>query len=150
MIVDYSDLSTLATGKVTFVIGTFDILHVGHIHFLEEAKKAGNGNKLLVGIVPDKIVRERKGVGRPLNYAVERAELVNALSLVDYVFVAPELPIGEIATQVIQTVHPEFAVASREDWEHRTEDWNTEGTKLILIGKIPERSTTIIVQKIRE
>ncbi len=147
-IIKYENLGDIKT-SATFVIGTFDILHVGHLHFLEEAKKAGNDNKLLVGIISDKLVRERKGDGRPVNHAEDRAEMVDALGVVDYVFVAPEIPIGEIAAEVIKAVHPEFAVASREDWENRTEDWHAEGTKLVLIDKIPDRSTTKIVQKIR-
>jgi len=150
MLMDFHNLAAIRNEEITFVIGAFDILHVGHVHFLNEAKKAGNNHKLLVGIIPDEIVRDRKGADRPVNSEQERAEIVNSLKMVDYVFIAPELPVGEVAKSVIEMVKPEYAVASKNDWEKRTEDWQTGGTELILIDKIPERSTTKIVQKIRE
>lgn len=149
MLVSFDRLDVLCNERLIFVIGAFDILHVGHIHFLEQAKKAGKNHKLLVGIISDSVVRERKGADRPVNNENDRAEMVNSLKMVDYVFIAPEQPVGEVAKRVIEMVKPEYAVASKEDFENRTEDWQVEGTKLILIDKIPERSTTKIVQKIR-
>lgn len=149
MIITFDKLNSLSE-PVTYVIGTFDILHAGHIHFLEQAKLAGESHKLLVGIIPDKIVRERKGSDRPVIYEEERAIIVDALKSVDFVFIAPELPLGDISRMVIDKVHPEFSVVSKEDWENRVGEWQIEGTKLIKIDKIQDRSTTKIVQKIKK
>ena len=150
MVVNYSELDELADQKLIFVIGTFDILHPGHIHFLQKAKEVALDHKLVVAIIPDKIVRELKGSGRPVNDEVDRAEMVDSLKMVDYTFVAPEKRIGEIARETISLLKPEYSVASKEDWENKTEDWQVEGTKLVLIDKIVGRSTTRIVEKIRE
>ncbi len=147
MIIDFVKLVGLQSEAITFVIGSFDLLHTGHLHFLQKAKEVGGG-KLLVGIIEDDIITEQKGKDRPIVSQQDRAELVDALKVVDYVFLAPALSISEVANEVIRSVHPENAVASREDYETRKQDWQTKGTNLILIDKIPERSTTKIVQKI--
>jgi cytidyltransferase-like protein len=149
MIVKYTDLNALSSTKTIFVMGTFDILHIGHIHFFEQAKIISPKHKLLVAIVPDKIVRERKGLDRPVNGEQDRAEIVDSLKMVDYVFIAPERSLGEISKQVIGKVRPEYSAVSREEWENRTEEWAVGDTELVLLDKIYERSTTKIVQKIR-
>lgn len=150
MVIDYSDIENIKKEELIFVMGTFDILHVGHIHFLEQAKAVGSGHKLLVGIIPDKIVCERKGPGRPVTGQTDRAQIVNALKIVDYVVILPELTLGEAAQNIIGILRPEISVASRGDWDKRTGDWQVQGTKLVLIDKIPEQSTTKIVQKIQK
>lgn len=150
MILEFDNIGSIQKENLIFVMGTFDILHAGHIHFLEQAKTASEGYKLIVGIIPDKIVSERKGAGRPVTSESDRAGIVEALKGVDYVFILPELPLHESAVNVIKRLHPEYSVASREAFENRTEDWDVGGTKLVLLDKIPERSTTNIVSKIRE
>ena len=149
MIVDFDELIKLAPESLTFVIGAFDILHAGHIHFLEEAKRSGRGNKLLVGLLPDETVRQRKGADRPIIHEDERAIILDSLKVVDYVFIAPVNSISNISSKVIAKVHPEYSVATRDDWNARSEEWSTDGTELILIDKIPERSTSHIVRKIK-
>ena len=150
MITKFDELDNLASKAITYVIGTFDILHAGHIHFLEQAKAAGENHKLLVGIIPDAIVRESKGAERPFIHQDERATIIDALKVVDYVFIAPELPVGEVSRKVVDTAHPEYSAVSRDDWGKRGAAPEFAGTKLLLIDKIPDRSTTKIVQKIRK
>src|SRR5476651_1704379 len=69
--------------------GCFDILHVGHISFLQEAKK--QGNYLFVLLENDKTVRRLKGSNRPIHHQEERAEVLAALSFVDYVVLLDEM-----------------------------------------------------------
>jgi D-glycero-beta-D-manno-heptose 1-phosphate adenylyltransferase len=71
--------------RITFANGCFDLLHVGHVRFLEEAAK--HGDVLVVGVNSDRSVSELKGPGRPLLPAEARAELVAALECVDYVVI---------------------------------------------------------------
>src|SRR5512146_1347592 len=75
------DKSIVVTG------GCFDLLHIGHIHLLENAKK--QGDVLLVLIESDESIKKRKGINRPIHTQKERAHLVAALSAVDIVLLLP-------------------------------------------------------------
>ncbi len=74
--------------RIAFANGCFDLLHVGHIRYLEEARR--EGDVLVVGVNGDRAVTMLKGPGRPLLPADARAELVAALEAVDYVVVFDE------------------------------------------------------------
>ncbi|HEY2987202.1 MAG TPA: D-glycero-beta-D-manno-heptose 1-phosphate adenylyltransferase [Candidatus Binatia bacterium] len=69
--------------KVVFTNGCFDLLHAGHLHLLREAKQLGD--LLIVAVNSDRSVKEIKGAGRPILPEAERAELIAALEMVDYV-----------------------------------------------------------------
>lgn len=86
---------------VAFANGCFDILHVGHVRYLEAA--AEEGDRLVVAINDDESVRQLKGEGRPILPAADRAELVAALRAVDYVVIFPELTV----TRVLEAVRPD-------------------------------------------
>ena len=75
-------------GKVIFTNGCFDILHVGHVKHLEEARKLGN--MLIVGINSDESVKGIKGVGRPINTLEDRVRVLEALESVDSIIVFDE------------------------------------------------------------
>jgi rfaE bifunctional protein nucleotidyltransferase chain/domain len=68
--------------------GCFDILHVGHVRYLQEAKKLGT--HLIVGVNSDESVKELKGSTRPINKAEDRAEILNALACVDFTYIFTE------------------------------------------------------------
>lgn len=89
--------------KVVFTNGVFDLLHRGHVEYLEEA--AALGDHLVVGINSDASVRRLKGEGRPLTPEHERAELLEALECVDLVIAfqedTPERLIGEVLPDVL-------------------------------------------------
>lgn len=86
---------------IAFANGCFDILHVGHVRYLEAA--ADEADRLVVAINDDESVRQLKGEGRPVLPAADRAELVAALRVVDYVVVFPELTV----TAVLEAVRPD-------------------------------------------
>jgi len=75
--------------RVVATNGCFDILHVGHVHYLAAARKLGD--VLVVGLNGDNSVRQLKGEGRPINREQDRAEVLAALESVDYVTIFPEL-----------------------------------------------------------
>src|SRR3954464_8802092 len=79
---------------VAFANGCFDLLHVGHVRYLEAA--AEEADLLVVAINDDQSVRELKGKGRPILAAADRAELVAALRCVDYVVIFPEPTVGPL------------------------------------------------------
>src|SRR3712207_6332329 len=75
--------------RLVFTNGCFDILHVGHVRYLEAARREGDA--LVVAINSDASVRELKGKGRPIMTEAERAEMLAALVMVDYVTVFDSL-----------------------------------------------------------
>jgi rfaE bifunctional protein nucleotidyltransferase chain/domain len=89
--------------RIVFTNGVFDLLHRGHVEYLEEA--AALGDRLVIGINSDASVRRLKGPERPLTPQAERAELLEALACVDLVAVfdedTPERLIQEIAPDVL-------------------------------------------------
>ena len=89
--------------RIAFANGCFDILHVGHVRYLEEARRAGD--VLVVGVNSDPAVRALKGEGRPILPAEGRAELVAALASVDYVVIFDELTAREILLDLLPDVH---------------------------------------------
>jgi rfaE bifunctional protein nucleotidyltransferase chain/domain len=93
-----------AAGRsIVFANGGFDLLHVGHVRYLEGA--AQEGDVLVVGINDDASVRALKGEGRPILAAEYRAELVAALWCVDYVVTFPELTVGPLLEALRPDVH---------------------------------------------
>ena len=83
--------------------GCFDLLHVGHVRYLEEASK--HGDVLIVGVNSDNSVRQLKGPGRPIVPEGERAAVVAALESVDYVTIFDQLNPGELVTVLRPDVH---------------------------------------------
>jgi rfaE bifunctional protein nucleotidyltransferase chain/domain len=90
--------------KLVFTNGCFDLLHVGHVRYLEAARALGDA--LLVAINGDESVQVLKGEGRPLNCEADRAEVVAALASVDHVVIFPEVR----ATALLEKVRPAIYV----------------------------------------
>ena len=89
-----------AERRLVLTNGCFDLLHVGHVRYLEQARELGD--VLVVAVNGDKSVRALKGTGRPLNSESDRAEVVAALECVDFVTIFPALRV----TRVIEAVRP--------------------------------------------
>jgi D-glycero-beta-D-manno-heptose 1-phosphate adenylyltransferase len=89
--------------RIAFANGCFDILHVGHVRYLEEARRCGD--VLVVGVNGDRAVAALKGAGRPILPAQGRAELVAAFESVDYVVIFEELTAAEILLDLRPDVH---------------------------------------------
>jgi rfaE bifunctional protein nucleotidyltransferase chain/domain len=87
--------------SIAFANGCFDLLHVGHVRYLEAA--AQEADVLIVAINDDESVRRLKGPGRPILPAAARAEIVAALRCVDFVVVFPEATVGPL----LQLLHPD-------------------------------------------
>jgi len=89
--------------RIAFANGCFDLLHVGHIRYLQAARE--QGDVLVVGINTDRAVSQLKGSGRPLLPVAARAELIAALESVDYVAVFDEPTASEILRELRPHVH---------------------------------------------
>ena len=93
-----------AAGRsIAFANGCFDLLHVGHVRYLQSA--AAEADRLIVAINDDDSVRTLKGEGRPVLAAAHRAELVAALRGVDYVVIFPEATVGPLLEALKPDVH---------------------------------------------
>jgi rfaE bifunctional protein nucleotidyltransferase chain/domain len=93
-----------AAGRtIALANGCFDLLHVGHVRYLESA--AREADVLVVAVNDDESVRRLKGEGRPILPAADRAELVAALRCVDYVVIFPEPTVGPLLTSLRPDVH---------------------------------------------
>jgi len=134
------------------VIGTgvFDILHVGHVRFLESARAAGD--LLVVGVEDDVRVTAWKGPRRPVHPAVERAEMLAALRCVDGVFLIhgdPELRQPEPYVELLTPLRPAVYAFTQGDpvasEKHRAA--RMLGMTALEVPLVPQRSTTVLLQR---
>ena len=88
--------------KIVFTNGCFDILHSGHVKYLEQAK--GLGDILIIGINSDDSVRELKGDSRPINTLNDRAFVLSGLNVVDYIIAFDELTPLKLISQVLPDI----------------------------------------------
>lgn len=93
--------------------GCFDILHPGHVIFLEKAKKAGD--KLIVLLESDGKVKKLKGINRPVQSQKERAKVLSALRAVDYVVMLPFLKTDSDYDRLISRIKPNVIATTFED-----------------------------------
>jgi rfaE bifunctional protein nucleotidyltransferase chain/domain len=94
--------------KVVFTNGCFDILHLGHLDYLEKSRDLAD--KLVVGLNTDKSVRQLKGPGRPINNEYARARMLAAMSFVDLVIAFNE----ETPLELIKKVKPDILVKGKD------------------------------------
>jgi D-beta-D-heptose 7-phosphate kinase/D-beta-D-heptose 1-phosphate adenosyltransferase len=132
--------------RVAFTNGCFDLLHAGHVQYLYEAKR--HGDILVVGLNSDASVRRLKGPGRPLVPATERAEVLAALEMVDYVTVFD----ADTPIDLIRAVAPD-ALIKGADWAPGNVVGRAEveatGGRVVLATVRPGLSTTDLVERIR-
>ena len=138
-------LKRLKGKKIVTCNGSFDILHIGHIKFLEEANE--QGDILIVGLNSDSSIKKYKDPKRPVNKEQYRAELVAALEMVDYVTIFDETtPI-----QLLEVIKPDVHCNGEEYGEEciEAETVRKNGGRIHLIKKFGDFSTTEIIRRIR-
>ena len=133
--------------RVVFTNGCFDLMHIGHIRYLQAARNLGD--VLVVGVNSDSSVRTlNKGTDRPIVPDVQRAEVLAALACVDYVVIFPEPDPGTL----IATLPPDILVKGG-DWPVDRivgrETVEARGGRVQTIPLVPGVSTTTLVQRIR-
>jgi len=135
-----------AKGKrIVFTNGCFDLLHIGHVRYLEKART--HGDVLVVGINSDSSVRKLKGLKRPLLPAKERAEILSGLGCVDYITIFDELD----PLKLITSFHPNVLVKGG-DWTKEQivgrEVVEQSGGKVIIIPFVKGASTSTLIETI--
>ena len=136
-----------AAGKrLVFTNGVFDLLHVGHVRYLDQAR--GLGDALLVAINSDRTVRELKGPDRPVFDEAERAEILAALRCVDYVTIFDDVS----PRTLIATLLPDVLVKGGDydlDQIHGREEVEAAGGKVISLPFVSGASTTTLIDRMR-
>ncbi len=134
--------------KLVFTNGCFDLLHVGHVRYLQEARALGDA--LVVALNGDASVRELKGEGRPVNTAGDRAEILCALACVDRVVVFDE----KRATRVIDAIRPHRYA---KGGDYTPESLNPEeraalehaGAEICILSLVPGKSTSATLKRMQ-
>ncbi len=131
--------------RIVFANGCFDLLHVGHVRYLQGAKE--QGDVLVVGVNSDRTVRELKGEGRPLLPAEARAELIAALESVDYVLIFDDSTAAGVLHDLRPHVHCKGTDYSEETVPERDVMKSLGGTVRI-VGDAKGHSTREVLSEI--
>jgi len=135
-----------AAGRaIAFANGCFDLLHVGHIRYLESA--AREADVLVVAVNDDDSVKRLKGAGRPILAAADRAELVAALRCVDYVVIFPEPTVGPLLDSLRPDVHCKGTDYTVDSVPER-EIVKAYGGRTAIVGDPKDHSTRDLLSRI--
>ena len=144
---DFESIKTLVDNmrqkgqSIVFTNGCFDILHLGHVKYLETAKKMGD--ILIVGVNSDNSVKRLKGDKRPINPQYDRAYLLAALECVDYVVIFDE----DTPYELIKIVQPDILVKGG-DYRYRNVVGSDIAKEVRFVDFVEGKSTTGIIEKI--
>ena len=145
-VVRFRDLLADEGQRVVFTNGCFDLLHVGHVRYLQAARALGEA--LIVAVNGDASVRALKGPTRPINSEQDRAEVLAALGCVDYVVIFD----AERVTGLVHEVRPHVYV---KGGDYTVESLNAEelwalrgvGADIQILPLVPGKSTTAMIEK---
>ena len=136
-----------AAGKrLVFTNGVFDLLHVGHVRYLAQARALGDA--LVVAINSDRTVRELKGPDRPVFDQSERAEILAALRVVDYVVVFDDVSPRSLISELL----PDVLVKGGDydlDQIHGREEVEAAGGKVVSLPFVEGASTTTLITRMK-
>jgi len=132
--------------KIVFTNGVFDLLHPGHLRYLQHARSLGDA--LVVGVNSDRSVRANKGPGRPITTEDERAEVLAAFACVDGVVIFDE----DTPHDLIAALQPDVLVKGA-DWADDAivgrDIVEARGGRVVRVAIEPGHSTTAIIQRIK-
>jgi rfaE bifunctional protein nucleotidyltransferase chain/domain len=134
--------------QVAVANGAFDLLHVGHLRYLEAAKAATRGGLLIVGVNTDASVRSSKGPRRPLIPERERAELVDALRCVDRVVLFSEPTAAELLAALRPDLHVKGTDYTAETVPER-DLVASFGGRTVVAGDAKDHSTTDLIARLK-
>lgn len=153
MVIDRKNIGNVVTTlkaegkKIVFTNGCFDILHVGHVRYLNEAKALGD--ILILGLNSDSSVKSLKGSNRPINNESDRAEVLNALKAIDYVVIFDE----KTAENIVGEVKPDIYAKGGDysiDTLPEAKIVAEHGGKTVLLQLVDGKSSTNIINRCKE
>jgi D-beta-D-heptose 7-phosphate kinase/D-beta-D-heptose 1-phosphate adenosyltransferase len=132
--------------RVVFTNGVFDLLHPGHVRYLQQARALGD--LLIVGINADESVRRYKGPDRPITSELERAEILAGLACVDAVVIFGE----DTPAEIIRSLQPDILVKGA-DWPADQivgrDTVEARGGRVVRVTVEPGHSTSALVERVR-
>jgi rfaE bifunctional protein nucleotidyltransferase chain/domain len=131
--------------SIAFANGAFDLLHVGHIRYLDGARL--QADRLIVAVNDDESVRRVKGPDRPVLPAADRAEVVAALRAADYVVIFPEPTVAPLLELLKPDVHCKGTDYTVETVPER-ETVRAYGGRIAIVGDPKDHSTTAMLRKL--
>lgn len=152
MIIDFADLESVrekhANETIAFAGGVFDIVHVGHIEYLQRVKSLAD--VAVIAVSSDERVRERKGSCRPINDELARVALIDSIKYVDYSLVAPKssADLSVPTIQIMQKLRPNLFISQDRRWFEYMDKIEASGAHLLLDPTPPRGSTTGIIQTV--
>ena len=153
MVIDRKNIGNVVTTlkaegkKIVFTNGCFDILHVGHVRYLNEAKALGD--ILILGLNSDSSVKSLKGSNRPINNESDRAEVLSALKAIDYVVIFDE----KTAENIVGEVKPDIYAKGGDysiDTLPEAKIVAEHGGKTVLLQLVDGKSSTNIINRCKE
>ena len=134
--------------NVVLTNGCFDILHAGHVSYLQEAKLCGD--VLIVGINSDSSVRALKGEGRPINDELDRAFVLSSLKCVDFVTVFDSETVEDLLNVARPTTWVKGGDYTLDTLNHlERQAAEARGSKISILSEVNGKSTTEIINKIK-
>jgi D-glycero-beta-D-manno-heptose 1-phosphate adenylyltransferase len=131
--------------RIAFANGAFDLLHVGHVRYLDAARR--EADRLVVAVNDDASVRQGKGLGRPIMAAADRAELVAALEAVDYVVIFTEPTV----TPLLELLKPDVHCKGTDYTVDTVPEGDTVrayGGRVAIVGDPKSHSTSALVKRL--
>jgi FAD synthetase len=141
-------LNPLHSKKTVLVGGCFDVLHVGHIQFLTQAKTLGD--YLIVALESDENVTQRKGHLRPIHTQKQRKQMLEALKVVDEVVSLPTMKDDNDYENMVKEIHPNIIALTEGDpyIQQKKAQAERNGASLVTINKTPTPSTSQLAKLI--
>jgi len=131
--------------RIVFANGCFDVLHVGHVRYLEAAKALGD--VLVVAVNSDEQVRKQKGAGRPLMPQDQRAEIVAALDAVDFVIIFEEPTVADLLLALKPDIHAK-GTDYTEDTVPERDVVRSYGGRVAIAGDPKDHSSSQMIEKV--
>jgi cytidyltransferase-like protein len=141
-----SDLLRAQGRRLVFTNGCFDLLHVGHVRYLQAARRCGDA--LAVAVNGDESVRALKGPTRPINCEADRAEVLAGLECVDFVVLFHTPRVDSVIREVRPAVYVkggDYTLDTLDPAERAALE--AVGARVNIVGLVPGKSTTAVVQK---
>jgi rfaE bifunctional protein nucleotidyltransferase chain/domain len=145
-LLEYVSAWNAAGATIVLANGCFDVLHAGHVRYLQGARALGD--VLVVGINSDAQVASLKGAGRPILQAQERAELVASLAAVDIVTIFDEPTVTELLLAITPDVHAKGTDYTEETVPER-QVVRSFGGRVAIVGDPKDHSTSELLERLR-
>lgn len=137
--------------RMVLVGGCFDILHIGHVLFLEKAKE--KGDILFVWVEHDQVIKQRKGDTRPIHTQKDRAKVLAALACVNYVIMIPPLTTNQEYDTLVMKLKPAIIAATKGDPEriHKKRSAKLVGAEVVYVTrKLSNTSTSRVARLVAQ